>query len=82
MRSWYIVIQSLVNIYNVKTMKITIRQLRRIIREALEEQGWVPGRWYPGSGEPVGDEDVERMGNSGFLELEELGEDDTELEET
>jgi len=61
-------------------MKITVRQLRRIIREALEEQGWVPGRWYPGSGEPVSDEDVERMGNSGFLELEELDEED--LEET
>lgn len=62
-------------------MKITVEQLRRIIREALEEQGWVPGRWYPGSGEPVDAKDKERLGNHGFLDgLEEL--DEEELEET
>ena len=62
-------------------MKITVKQLRRIIREALEEQGWVPGKWYPGSGEPVDDEDLDRMGHGGFRSEEALEEDDEELEE-
>jgi hypothetical protein len=47
-------------------MKLTILQLRRIIREALDEQGWVPGRWDPSSGEPVDDEDKEKLGFGGF----------------
>jgi len=47
-------------------MKLTIAQLRRIIRESLEEQGWVPGRWYPGSGDAIDDEDLDRMGHGGF----------------
>lgn len=57
-------------------MKISVRQLRRIIREALEEQGWVPGRWYPGSGEPVDAEDLDRMGHGGFRGEDPLEEDD------
>ena len=57
-------------------MKLTVAQLRRIIREALEEQGWVPGRWMPGTGEPVDGEDLERLGNHGFLDgLEEVDQD-------
>lgn len=55
-------------------MKIRLSELRRIIRESLVEQGWVPGRWYPGDGEPVSDEEVETMG-SGGLGHEELDED-------
>lgn len=47
-------------------MKIRLTELRKIIRETLQEQGWVPGRWYPGSGEPVSDEDVQLMGQSGL----------------
>jgi hypothetical protein len=47
-------------------MKIRLSELRRIIREAIVEQGWVPGRWYPGSGEPVKDKDVETMGSAGL----------------
>jgi hypothetical protein len=47
-------------------MKIRMSSLRRIIRETLEEQGWVPGRWYPGDGEPVSDEEVELMGTGGL----------------
>ena len=47
------------------SMRIRISHLRRIIRETLEEQGWVPGRWYPGSGQPVTDDDVESMGHGG-----------------
>lgn len=47
-------------------MKIRLYELRRIIRETLAEQGWVPGRWYPGSAEPVGDEEVLSMGHGGM----------------
>lgn len=60
-------------------MKITVRQLRRLIRETLEEQGWLPGRWYPGSGEPVDDDDLDLLGHGGFRGDETLEE---ELEET
>ena len=47
-------------------MRITIRQLRRIIRETLDEEGWPPGRWYPGDGEPVDPEEVELMTTAGL----------------
>jgi hypothetical protein len=47
-------------------MKIQLSQLRRIIRETLEEQAWVPGRWYPSSGEPVDDEEVHTMAHGGL----------------
>lgn len=47
-------------------MKIRLSQLRRIIRETLDEQGWVPGRWYPGTVEPVTDEEVEAMTHGGM----------------
>ena len=66
-------------------MKITVFELRKIIRESLEEQGWVPGRWMPTTGEPVDREDLERLGQGGFLEpslegLEELEEDEASEE--
>lgn len=47
-------------------MKIRLSQLRRIIRETLDEQGWPPGRWYPGRAEPVSDEEVESMTHGGM----------------
>jgi hypothetical protein len=47
-------------------MKIRLSHLRRIIREALEEEAWPPGRWYPGFGEPVSDEEIETMGRAGL----------------
>lgn len=56
-------------------MKIRLSELRRIIRETLVEQGWVPGRWYPGTGEPVDDKDIETMGHGG------LGREKDDLEE-
>ena len=62
-------------------MKITVKQLRKIIQEALEEQGWVPGRWYPGSGEPVDGDDLDRLGHGGFRSEEPLEEDDADLGE-
>jgi hypothetical protein len=57
-------------------MKIRLSELRRIIRETILEQGWVPGRWYPGSAEPVKDKEVEAMGHAGLgVEEEDLDED-------
>ena len=56
-------------------MSIKLQELRRIIRSVLAEQGVVPGAWNPSSGEPVGDEDVERMGSGG------LGEEVTDEDE-
>jgi hypothetical protein len=48
-------------------MKITIANLRRLIREALTtEEADVPGRWRASNGEPVDDEDMERLGTGGF----------------
>lgn len=53
-------------------MKIRLSHLRKLIRETIEEQGWVPGRWYPGDGEPVDPDDVKLMGTGGLGdELEE-----------
>jgi len=48
-------------------MKITISQLRRLIREVLANQeADVPGRWHASNGEPVDDEDLDRLGHGGF----------------
>ena len=47
-------------------MKVRLSHLRGIIRETLEEQGWVPGRWNPTSGEPVDPEDVDKMSTGGM----------------
>lgn len=44
-------------------MKIRMSELRRIIREALNEQGWLPGRWYPASGEPLDRDEVSMLGD-------------------
>lgn len=52
-------------------MKITVKHLRKLIRETLEEQGWVPGRWMPTMGEPVDDEDLDRLGHRGMTGLDE-----------
>ena len=60
-----------------------VKDLRKLIREAIEEQGWVPGRWMPTSGSPVDDEDLDRLGHGGFIgvsveEVDELGEEKDE----
>ena len=60
-------------------MKIRLSELRRIIRETLVEQGWVPGRWYPGSVEPVTDEEVHSMEHSGLGVEEEEDDEDKAL---
>ena len=57
-------------------MRIKLIELRRIIRSVLIEQGVVPGKWNPSSGEPVGDDDVERMSSGGLGEEEDCNEDE------
>lgn len=52
-------------------MKIRLSHLRRIIRETLDEQGWVPGRWYPDNGEPLDPDDVGLMSTGGLGEEDE-----------
>jgi len=47
-------------------MKITVSQLRRLIREVLSEEADVPGRWRASDGEPVSDEDLVKLGTGGF----------------
>lgn len=57
-------------------MKIQLSELRRIIREAILEQGWPPGRWYPGTGEPVSDDELHSMEHGGLtIDEEDLDED-------
>jgi len=50
----------------LKDMKIRLSELRRIIRETLSQQGWPPGRWYPGTGEPVSRDAIGLMGTAGL----------------
>jgi hypothetical protein len=57
-------------------MKIKLIELRRIIRRVLKEQGVVPGKWNPTSGESIDDDDVERMGSGGLGEEEDSDENE------
>lgn len=48
-------------------MKITVRELRKIIRECLEEShAAMPGKWNPVSGEPFDPRDVDLMSTGGL----------------
>jgi hypothetical protein len=49
-------------------MKIKVKDLRRIIREVLEETSdtFPPGRWTADAGEPADEEDLEDLGSGGF----------------
>lgn len=60
-------------------MKIRLSELRRIIREAILEQGWPPGRWYPGTGEPVSDDELHSMEHGGLAIGEEDLDEDSDL---
>jgi hypothetical protein len=42
-------------------MKIAVGDLRRVIRNVIREQMWVPGRYDPTSVEPVDDDEQERL---------------------
>jgi len=54
-------------------MRITIGKLRRIIREVMDQEAVVPGR-YIGDNE-FSDEDPERLGYGGFLGIDEADEE-------
>lgn len=58
-------------------MKITVGQLRAIIRECLEEGADAPGRWRASSGEPVDPDEVDLMTTAGLGRRR----DEAELEE-
>jgi hypothetical protein len=47
-------------------MKIKLSQLRRIIRETIEEQSVVPGKLSATSEDPITDDDVALMGSGGL----------------
>lgn len=63
-------------------MKITVAELRKVIREVLEEEADVPGRWRAGNGEPVKGKDIERLGHGGFLFDPVVPEQDDDLDES
>lgn len=63
-------------------MKITVSNLRKIIREVLEEEADVPGRWRAGNGEPVGGKDLDRLAHGGFLFDPVVPEQDDDLDES
>jgi len=43
-------------------MKLSVKQLRKIIFEAMNEDAWMPNKWMPTSGEPVSKNDAEKLG--------------------
>jgi hypothetical protein len=43
-------------------MKITINELKRIIREVLSQEAVPPGKWSGDASGPASDEDLERLG--------------------
>jgi hypothetical protein len=47
-------------------MKIQLSELKRIIREVLEEEAGVPGKFFPYSGNPVTGEEVHSMDKGGL----------------
>ena len=51
-------------------MKIRLGELRRLVREALTQQAWMPGRYFPAA-EPLNGPDRDRLDQP-------LGEDDSE----
>jgi hypothetical protein len=64
-------------------MKITISELRKLIRETIDQEADVPGRWRASTGgEAIGDEDLDRLGHHGHRSgMEEIEETETETVE-
>jgi hypothetical protein len=61
-------------------MKIRLSELRRIIREVLEEQGDVPGHLSPGSSGPMSGEKMHSTEHGGMGVREEEEDDLKEIE--
>jgi len=47
-------------------MKISVRQLRMLIREVVAQEAGVPGKWFPYDGETVDPDEIELMGSGGL----------------
>jgi hypothetical protein len=47
-------------------MKIKLSELRKIIREVVDQEATVPGKWHPSKGEPVDPDDIDLMGTGGL----------------
>jgi hypothetical protein len=62
-------------------MKIRLSELRRIIREVLEEQGDVPGHLSPGSSGPMSGEKMHSTEHGGMGVRDEEDEEEDDLEE-
>jgi hypothetical protein len=58
-------------------MKISIKELRKLIREAITQDAIVPGRW--GGDGSIDKDDEERIGGRGLASS--IGEAEEELEE-
>lgn len=65
-------------------MRNKILGLKSLIRETIREQGWVPGRWYPGEGNPVDPDQIDLMGTGGlgFYQEDESIDDENLVETT
>jgi hypothetical protein len=61
-------------------MKIRLSELRRIIREVLEEQGDVPGHLSPGSSGPMSGEKMHSTEHGGMGVRDEEEDDLKEIE--
>lgn len=50
----------------IAMMRLTIGELKRLIKEVLNEEADVPGRWRASDGEGISRKDAERFGFGGF----------------
>ena len=62
-------------------MKLTIGRLRKIIKEILKEEAWVPGSWMGNYSKKNVDKDLQRLGSGGFLSPLDEEEDDEDDED-
>jgi hypothetical protein len=49
-------------------MKLRLSELRRVIREIIEEETWMPGRWMGSVNDPLDVEELEMLGSQGYIE--------------
>ncbi len=47
-------------------MKLRMSQLRKMVRDALNEEAALPGKWFPYDGESVDPDEIELMGTGGL----------------
>lgn len=59
-------------------MKLKLRTLRKLVREAMSEQAWVPGRYYPATNEPLSGDEQDKLNQPGGMFSDELDEVDTD----